>query len=67
MANRGRRCVRVSFLGTHRIAMNTPPSPVHAGASVTRSLFVRALHLNGLFCHLIVTVSVAISPVNGGL
>ena len=49
MANRGRRCVRASFLGVHRIAVNTPPSPVHAGASVTRSLFVRALHLHGLF------------------
>lgn len=56
MANRGRRCVRASFLGVHRIAVNH-----------LRSLFDRALHLNGLFCHLIVTVSVAISPVNGGL
>ena len=54
MANRGRRRVRASFLGTHRVAANAPPFSVRPGAAPERA-----------FCRLIVTVSVAISPVNG--
>ena len=63
MANRGWRCVRVSFLGAHRIVVNTPPSPVRLARPLVRPGAAPAR----AFCHLIVTVSVAISPVNGGL